>query len=68
VLLTLSAAHAVADETALLAEARGVASSIPPKLIAVLQGEIAKGGTEGAIGVCRDKAPQMAKAASEKTG
>ncbi|AWI76688.1 hypothetical protein CEW83_16925 [Parazoarcus communis] len=68
VLLTLSAAHAVADETALLAEARGVASSIPPKLIAVLQGEIAKGGTEGAIGVCRDKAPQMAKAASERTG
>ncbi|PLX75022.1 MAG: hypothetical protein C0607_09270 [Azoarcus sp.] len=68
VLLTLSASHAVADEAALLAEARGVASSIPPKLIAVLQGEIAKGGPEGAIGVCRDKAPQMAKAASEQTG
>ncbi|TVT58963.1 MAG: DUF3365 domain-containing protein [Azoarcus sp. PHD] len=68
VLLALSASHAVADETALLAEARGVASSIPPKLIAVLQGEIAKGGPEGAIGVCRDKAPQMAKAASEQTG
>ena len=68
VVLTLSASHALADESALLDEARGVASSIPPKLIAVLQDEIAKGGPEGAIGVCRDKAPQMAKAASEKTG
>ena len=57
-----------ADEAALLDEARKVAVSIPPKLLEVLDEEIRKGGPESAIGVCRDKAPQMAKAASEKTG
>jgi hypothetical protein len=56
------------DEAALLDEARKVAVSIPPKLLEVLDDEIRKGGPENAIGVCRDKAPQMAKAASEKTG
>lgn len=59
---------AFADEAKLLEEARAVASSIPPKLLNVLNEEIAKGGPEGAIGVCREKAPQMAKAVSEKTG
>jgi hypothetical protein len=34
----------------------------------MLTAEIAKGGPASAIGVCRDKAPQMAKAASEETG
>jgi len=67
-LLVLCSAPALADDAALLEEARAVASSIPPKLVAVLQDEIAKSGPEGAIGVCRDKAPQMAKAASEKSG
>jgi len=57
-----------ADEAKLLEEARGVAGSIPPKLLGVLQEEIQKGGPEGAIGVCREKAPAMAKAASEQTG
>lgn len=57
-----------ADEAALLDEARKVAVSIPPKLLEVLDEEIRKGGPENAIAVCRDKAPQMAKAASEKTG
>ena len=51
-----------------VAGARQVASSVPPKLLAVLTEEIAKSGPEGAIGVCRDKAPQMAKAASEQSG
>jgi hypothetical protein len=51
-----------------LPEARKVAGSIPPKLLSVLTVEIEKGGPEGAIGVCREKAPQMAKAASEETG
>lgn len=59
---------AFADEAKLLEEARTVATSIPPKLLNVLNEEIAKGGPEGAIGVCREKAPQMAKAVSEKTG
>lgn len=57
-----------ADEAQLLDEARKVATSIPPKLLEVLDEEIRKGGPENAIGVCREKAPQMAKAASEKTG
>lgn len=52
----------------LLDEARKVAGSVPPKLLKVLTEEIAKGGPEGAITVCREKAPQMAKAASEETG
>jgi hypothetical protein len=56
------------DEAKLLEEARGVASSVPPKLLTVLQDEIKKSGPEGAIGVCREKAPAMAKAASEQTG
>jgi hypothetical protein len=57
-----------ADDAKLLEEARGVASGIPPKLLTVLEEEIKKGGPEGAIGVCREKAPAMAKAASEKSG
>jgi hypothetical protein len=62
------AAHAFAGEDKMLDEARNVASSIPPKLLAVLEEEIKKGGPEGAIAVCREKAPAMAKAASEQTG
>lgn len=57
-----------ADEAALLDEARKVATSIPPKLLSVLTDEIAKGGPEGAIDVCREKAPKMAAAASAETG
>ena len=49
-------------------EARNVATSAPPKLLAVLQEQIAKGGPESAIEVCQVKAPAMARAASEQTG
>jgi hypothetical protein len=66
--LALAAAPAFAAEDKMLTEARGVASAIPPKLLTVLEEEIKKGGPEGAIGACREKAPAMAKAASEKTG
>ncbi len=66
--LALVAASATADDGKLLEEARGVASSVPPRLLSVLQDEIAKGGPEGAIDVCREKAPQLAREASEKTG
>ena len=55
-------------DTAWVGEARGIATSMPPKLLAVLQEEIAKGGPEGAIGVCREQAPAMARAASEQSG
>jgi hypothetical protein len=57
-----------AQEPAWVGEARKVASSVPPKLLAVLTEEIGKNGPEGAILVCRDKAPQLAKAASDETG
>lgn len=67
-LVLLTSLHAFADDAPWLTEARKVASSVPPKLLQVLSEEIAKGGPESAIGVCREKAPQMAKAASEQTG
>jgi Protein of unknown function (DUF3365) len=49
-------------------EARSVATSVPPKLLEVLKAEIDKGGPEGAIAACRDEAPKLARAASERTG
>ena len=64
----IAAGPAFANDDKMLGEARGVAASIPPKLLSVLEEEIRKSGPEGAIGVCRDKAPAMAKAASEQTG
>ena len=64
----LASLSASADETPGLEAARKVASSVPPKLLQVLSTEIAKGGPESAIGVCRDKAPEMARSASEQTG
>ena len=66
--LACAIAPAFADEDKMLTEARNVASSVPPKLLAVLQEDIQKGGPEGAIAACRDKAPAMAKAASEQSG
>jgi hypothetical protein len=67
-MLLLSSLTAAADEGAWLADARKAASSVPPKLLQVLTDEIARGGPESAIDVCKDRAPQMAKAASEQTG
>lgn len=66
--LAIAALPAPANDDMLLTEARGVASAIPPKLLSVLDEEIKKSGPEGAIGVCREKAPAMAKAASEQSG
>ncbi|MDP1652615.1 MAG: DUF3365 domain-containing protein [Rhodocyclaceae bacterium] len=59
---------ALADEAKLLEEGREIPKKMQPKLLEVLQGEILKSGHVGAISVCRDKAPQMAKALSEQTG
>ena len=61
----LATLPAFADD--LLPEARKVASMVPPKLLAVLTVEMDKSGPEGAIGVCREKAPEMAKAASQQS-
>lgn len=59
---------ASANEVQLLEEARTIPQKMQPKLLEVLQGEILKSGHVGAISVCRDKAPRMAKALSEQTG
>jgi hypothetical protein len=59
---------AYANEAQLLEEARTIPQKMVPKLLEVLQGEILKTGHVGAIAVCRDKAPQMAKGLSEQTG
>lgn len=67
-LLMLLALPLAAQDPAWVGDARKVATSIPPKLVAVLTEEMGKGGAEGAITVCRDVAPQMAKAASAETG
>ena len=57
---------ALADEAPMLADARKVAGSVPPRRLQVLSDEIARGGPESAIGVCREKAPELARAASEQ--
>ena len=68
VVALIAAASVFAQEAPWVGEARRVAASVPPKLLAVLTEEITKSGPEGAILVCRDKAPQLARAASEETG
>lgn len=50
------------------AEARKVASSVPPKLLNVLLGEIARSGPEGAIESCLEQAPALARQASAESG
>lgn len=69
-LLTLitGACNAMAQETAWVQDARSVAGAVPPKLLKVLSDQIAQGGVASAVPVCHEKAPQMAKAASEQSG
>jgi mono/diheme cytochrome c family protein len=67
-LFALSAFASSAQDPAWVADARKVAGSVPSKLLAVLNEEMAKGGPEGAIAVCREKAPELAKAASAESG
>ncbi len=67
-LAALLGTSAWAADEAWVAEARGVATAIPPKLLAVLKAEIDQGGFEQAISACNEKAPQMARTASEQTG
>lgn len=57
-----------AGDDAMLSEARNVAMSLPPKLLASLQEEIKKSGPEGAIPVCKDMAPKMAGKIFQETG
>lgn len=67
-LLLAAACPVAAADTPWVADARAVATAVPPKLLAVLTEAINQGGPEGAIGVCREKAPQMAQAASVQSG
>jgi hypothetical protein len=62
------AAAQAAPEALWVTEARQVASAVPPRLLSVLQEELERTGPEGAVAVCNEKAPQMARAASEKSG
>lgn len=65
----LGAASIVAQaEDAWVAEARQLATSVPPKLLAVLTREIDQGGASQAIGACQVQAPEMARQASEASG
>ena len=57
-----------AGDDAMLVEARKVATTLPPRLLAALQQEISKSGPEGAILVCKDMAPKMAGEISQQTG
>lgn len=68
--LTLLAAGtaASADDAAWIPQARKVAGEVPPRLLATLTQAIEKGGPDGAIVVCREEAPRLAKAASEQSG
>jgi hypothetical protein len=59
---------AFAQEGNVLAEVRQTAMTMPPKLLEVLDAEIKKSGHAEAMVVCREKAPQMAKALSEAKG
>ena len=64
----LASVSAVAQDTPVLDEARNVAGAVPPKLLQVLNEEIVKNGAASAMSVCNEKAPQMARSASEKSG
>lgn len=68
VITPLFTTFAAAADDALLGEARKVAMTLPPKLLANLQSEIDKSGPEGAIPVCKDMAPKMAGEISQQTG
>ena len=66
--IAAAALPAQAEELALMTEARAAATSLPPRLVTALNEEIARSGPEGAIPVCRDMAPKMAKEIVASTG
>lgn len=58
----------VAAPPGYLEDARKLAATVPANLLTVLTAELNRTGPAGAIEVCRDKAPEMARAASERSG
>ncbi len=68
VLAACTTAPPASPDMAWVAQARSVATAVPPKLVSVLQEEIARSGHEGAVQACSDKAPAMAREASAASG
>lgn len=66
--LLLSGIACSADDASLLKDARFVAQSLPPKLLNVIQAEIAKRGTAEALVAYSHLAPKVLADASEETG
>ncbi len=64
----LNGQGALAADEPWMADARAVATAVPPKLLQVLTDAIAKSSAADAVTVCQDTAPRMAKAASEQSG
>jgi hypothetical protein len=62
------AAPAAAADEPWLPAAREVATEVPAKLLAVLTEAIAKTSAAQSVTMCQTTAPQMAQAASEKSG
>lgn len=56
------------DSDVLLAKSRGIASQLGQQLGAELKKEMASGGPAGAIGVCRNIAPEIAGRLSRENG
>jgi len=67
-LLAFGHGASAADDPAWVGDARKAAMAVPPKLLGTLSAAIDQGGPEGAIAVCRDEAPKLARAASEASG
>lgn len=66
--LLLLSLNTWAEDPAWVNDARNVAGAVPPKLLKVLSEEIHRAGLASSVAVCNEKAPQMAKAASEQSG
>ena len=50
------------------ADMQAVAQNLPPKLMAVVRSEMQAHGVDGAVAACNDKAPALAKEASQANG
>jgi hypothetical protein len=61
-ILAMAPAFAQTAEEAWIVDARAVSMSVPPKLLAVLQDEIARSGPEGAIAACHGAADTLSPA------
>ena len=67
-LIVIPASPVMADEAPWVADARNIATTMPPKMMEVLKEETKKSGPANATVVCREKAPAMSKTVSEQSG